>query len=221
MPAHGARGVLGSCAVAGPLIFTAAWLVAWPLQDQYSPRREDISALAALDAQHAWIMILGFLGLGVGTTALGLGLMESLRGWSSRVGSTFVMVAGVGFVIAGLARNDCSSELSGCAAAVDAGDVSSHHAIHDLVSLLIFLALIVAQFVLARAFGQDAHWRDLRTYSLVSGVLTLALLVLYGADAIDGWNGIVQRIFLAVPWIWIVVLGLRLSRLVTLRSPRD
>jgi hypothetical membrane protein len=221
MPTHGARGVLGSCAVAGPLAFTAAWLVAWPLQEHYSPRREDISALAALDAQHAWIMILGFLALGVGTTALGLGLMESLRGWSSRVGSAFVMVAGVGLVIAGLARNDCSSELPGCAALVDAGDVSTHHAIHDLVSLLIFLALVVAQVVLARAFGRDAHWRDLRTYSLVSGVLTLALLVLYGADVIDEWNGVVQRIFLAVPWVWIVVVGLRLSRLVTLGSPRD
>jgi hypothetical protein len=144
VPAHGVRGVLGSCAVAGPLVFTAAWLLAWPLQEQYSPRREDISALAALDAQHAWIMILGFLALGVGTTALGLGLMESLSGWSSRVGSAFVMVAGVGLVIAGLARNDCSSELPGCAAAVDAGDVSTHHGIHDLVSLLIFLALVVA-----------------------------------------------------------------------------
>jgi hypothetical membrane protein len=221
MPTHGARGVLGSCAVAGPVIFTAAWLVAWPLQGQYSPRREDISALAALDAQHAWVMILGFLALGVGTTALGLGLLESLRGWSSRVGSAFVMVAGVGLVIAGLARNDCSSELPGCAAAVDAGDVSRHHEIHDLVSLLIFLALVVAQVVLARAFGRDAHWRDLRTYSLVSGVLTFALLVLFIADPIDGWNGIVQRIFLAVPWVWIVVVGLRLSRLVTLRSPRD
>ena len=210
MLAHGARGALGSCAVAGPVVFTAAWLVAWPLQEQYSPRREDISALAALDAQHPWIMILGFLAIGAGTTALGLGLMESLRGWSGRVGSAFVVVAGVGLVIAGLARNDCSSELPACAAAVDAGDVSSHHTIHDLVSLLIFLALIVAQVVLARALGQDAHWRDLRTYSLVGGVLTLALLVLYGAEAIDGWNGIVQRIFLAVPWIWIVVLGLRL-----------
>ena len=32
---------------------------------------------------------------------------------------------------------------------------------------------------------------------------------------------LVQRIFLAVPWIWIMVLGLRLSRLVTVSSPRD
>ena len=158
---------------------------------------------------------------GVGTTALGLGLMDALRGWSGRVGSAFVMAAGVGLGIAGLARNDCSSELPSCAAAVDAGDVSVHHQIHDLVSLLIFLALIVAQLVCARAFRQDPQWRDLRTYSLVSGVLMLALLVLFIADAIDGWNGIVQRIFLAVPWIWIVVLGLRLLRLATPRSQPD
>ena len=64
--------------------------------------------------------------------------------------------------------------------------------------------------MLARGFGQAREWRDLRTYSLLSGVLTLALLVLYGTGAIDGWNGIVQRIFVAVPWIWIAVLGLRL-----------
>ena len=53
----------------------------------------------------------------------------------------------------------------------------------------------------------------------MSGVLTLALLVLFIADRIDGWNGIVQRIFLAVPWIWIVVLGMRLLRLATGSQP--
>jgi hypothetical membrane protein len=213
MAAHSARRVLGSCAVMGPLIFTAGWLVSWPLQETYSPRREDISALAALDAQHAWIMISCFIALAVGTAALGLGLTAALRGRSGRVGSSLVLAAGVGLGIAGLARNDCSSELSKCAMAVDAGDVSVHHQLHDLVSLLTFLALIVAQFVCARAFKQDAGWRGLRRYSLVSGVLSLALLALFIVDPIDGWNGIVQRIFLAVPWIWIVVLGLRLVRL--------
>jgi hypothetical membrane protein len=215
MSAYRDRRVLGSCAVAGPLIFTVAWLVAWPLQEQYSPLREDISGLAALDAQKPGIMILGFIALGLGATALGLGLMDALRGRSGRVGSASVIAAGVGLGVAGLARNDCSSELSSCAVAAEAGDVSVHHQIHDLVSLLVFVALIVGQLLCARAFRQDPQWRDLRTYSLVSGVLTLALLVLYIADAIDGWNGIVQRIFLAVPWIWIVVLGLRLLRLET------
>jgi hypothetical protein len=83
-----------------------------------------------------------------------------------------------------------------------------------------FLALIAAAFVLARGFGQDPQWRDLRTYSLLSGVLTLALLVLYIIGPIDGWNGLVQRIFLAVPWIWIAVLGLRLRSVVPFRATK-
>ena len=49
-----------------------------------------------------------------------------------------------------------------------------------------FLALVVAQLVLARSFRRDPSWRDLRAYSIVSGRLTLALLVLFVAGAIDG-----------------------------------
>ena len=66
--------------------------------------------------------------------------------------------------------------------------------------------------------GKTRGRRDLRTYSLLSGVLTLALLVLYGTGAVDGWNGLVQRVFVTVPWIWIAVLGLRLRRLAPLRA---
>ena len=215
---RGNRWVLGTCAFAGPVIFTAAWLVAWPLQDHYSPRREDISALAALDAQYPWIMMLGFMALAVGTIALGLGLMGAVPGRSGKAGSILVLLAGVGLGVAGLARNDCSSELAACKASEEAGNLSWHHQVHDLVSLVIFLALIAAPLVLARGFGQAREWRDLRTYSLLSGVLTLALLVLFVTGAIDGWNGIVQRIFVAVPWIWIAVLGLRLRRLAPLRA---
>jgi hypothetical protein len=50
---------LGRVAVAGPIAFTIAWLIGGLVQDEYSFRQEDISALAALDAQHAWIMITG------------------------------------------------------------------------------------------------------------------------------------------------------------------
>ena len=62
---------LGRLAVAGPIAFTLAWLVGGLVQDEYSFRQEDISALAEMDAQHAWIMITGFVLLGLGTVALG------------------------------------------------------------------------------------------------------------------------------------------------------
>jgi hypothetical membrane protein len=113
--------------MAGPIAFTAAWLLGGLVQDEYSVRQEDISALAAMDAQYAWIMITGFVVLGVGTVALAAGLASTLRYPSAVIGSVLLMIAGIGLAVAGLARNDCSSELPACAARADAGEVSWHH----------------------------------------------------------------------------------------------
>ena len=202
----------------GPIAFTIAWIVAALVQDEYSVRREDISALAALDAQNAWIMITGFLLLGVGIVALGAGLAGALKGRPATVGSILVVVAGVGIIVAGLARNDCSSELDACADRVDAGDVSWHHATHDLASLVVFLALVAAPLVFARAFRGDQSWRDLRTYSLITGVLGLVLLVLFLTGVAGSWNGLLQRVFVTVLFLWIAVLGARLIRLSRAKS---
>jgi len=202
---------LGRLAIAGPIGFTLAWLVGGLVQDEYSVRQEDISALAALDAQHAWIMIAGFLLLGAGTVALAAGLASTLNYPSARVGSVLLIVAGIGIAVAGLARNDCSSELLACAVRVDAGEVSWHHKVHDTVSLVVFLALIAAPLVDARAFGRDNSWRVLRTYSIVTGLFGFVLLVLYVVEAGGPWNGIMQRVFVSVLFVWIAVAGFRLS----------
>jgi hypothetical membrane protein len=198
--------------MAGPIAFTLGWLIGGLVQDAYS-FRQDISALAAMDAQYAWVMITGFVLLGLGTVALAAGLVSTLRYPSAVIGSVLLMIGGIGLVVAGLARNDCSSELPACAARVDAGEVSWHHQVHDNVSLILFLALIGAPLVLARAFGRDDRWRPLRTCSILTGVLGFALLVLYIVVSAGAWNGFAQRTFVSVLFLWIAVVGSRLSRL--------
>ena len=116
--------MLGWLAVMGPIAFTISWIVSEVLQDGYSPRQDYISELAALDARYTWIMITGFLLLGVGTVALGIGLAGAVEGGLARIGSILVALAGVGIIVAGLARVDCRSRLDACAARIDAGDVS-------------------------------------------------------------------------------------------------
>jgi hypothetical membrane protein len=203
---------LGRLAVAGPIAFTVAWLFAGLAQEEYSVRREDISALAALDAQHAWIMITGFLLLAAGTVALGVGLVMTLKGRRAVIGSILVMIAGIGLLVAGLARNDCSGELSACAERVDAGDVSWHSTVHDMVSLVLFLALIAAPLVLAGSFRGAEHWHDLRSYSIVTGLLGFVLLVSFVIGAAGSWSGVLQRVFVSVLFLWIALLGLRLTQ---------
>jgi hypothetical membrane protein len=209
----GKHRLLGRLAMLGPIAFTAAWLIAGVAEDEYFVRREDISALAAIDAQYPWIMITGFLLLALGCVALALGLASAIAGWSARIGSLLLLIAGLGLAVAGLARNDCSSELQACAARVEAGIVSWHHVLHDNVSLLIFLSLVAAPLVLARAFHRTDGWRDLRLYSMATGLLTLVLLILYVTASGRSEIGLVERIFVSVPFLWIGVLGFRLARL--------
>jgi hypothetical membrane protein len=212
VPRDDRQRVLGWCAVAGPVLFTVASFVAWSVQDEYSARREDISALAAIDAQHAWIMIVGIIALGLGLIALGLGLVNAIHdGASAKVGPLLLVLAGLSFAAAGPARNDCSSELQACKERVAAGEVSWHHTVHDLVGVAAFLPLIIAPFVLARAFRAESRWSDLRRYSLVTGALAFALLLVALAE-VEGWTGLVQRLLLAVLLLWIAVLGTRLAR---------
>jgi len=180
----------------------------------YSARREDISALAALDAQHPWIMIAGIIALGLSLVALGLGLTGAIQnGRSATVGPIMLVLGGGSFVVAGLARNDCSSEVQACKQRVSSGDVSWHHQVHDVLGVVAFVVLAVAPLVLARAFRADSRWSGLRRYSLWTGALTLALLLVFGAEPFAGWNGLVQRVLMLVPLIWIVVVGTRLVKI--------
>jgi len=212
--------MLGWCAVAGPVLFTAAWLVAGSVQAVYSPRREDISALAALDAQHAWIMIAGIVALGLSLAGLGLGLIGAIDdGRSATVGAILLVLAGVMFVVAGVARDDCSSELEACKKRVNAGDVSWHHQVHDNVGIVVFLVLGLAPLVLARAFRSDSRWRDLRRYSLATGAVSLVLLLVFGGEPFSGWNGLAERILVTIPLVWIAVLGTRLARIAVAADP--
>ena len=74
--------------------------------------------------------------------------------------------------------------------------------------------------MLARAFSGCTPWRDLRAYSITTGVVGLVLLVLLSSGVAGSWTGVVQRVFVTVLLLWIAILGARLIRLSRVR-PRE
>jgi hypothetical protein len=84
--------------------------------------------------------------------------------------------------------------------------------------VVVFLSLILAPLILARSFGADARWRDLRVYSVLTGLATLVLLILFGGEVFSEWNGVVQRFLVTVSFLWIAITALRLWR-VTAHDP--
>jgi hypothetical protein len=72
--------------------------------------------------------------------------------------------------------------------------------------------------VLSQRLARDERWRDLATYTRVSGIALFVLVVLNGFLAemarapLHPWLGLIQRAILAVWFPCLVMLALRLRR---------
>jgi len=92
----------GLISAAGPVGFAVAAVAAQSLQVGYDPAVEDLSALAAQDAQHPWVMAAGILLLGTSVLALAVGLrLRLVRGEAAQVGGV-ILALGLGGVLAAL-----------------------------------------------------------------------------------------------------------------------
>jgi hypothetical membrane protein len=202
-PATGLR--LGAVAgVAGPVAFTAAWAAASLLQAGHGAAEVQISGLAAPDARDPWIMITGFVVLGGCSVAFGSALQRELGG-SGRAGPgpRLIQAAGALTVAAGLLRRDRMLLAS------PAGESWHNHA-HDLVSALIYLALVAAPLLLARRFRGDPRWRALRVPLAAGSLATIAVLAVFFAQPFPAAGGVLQRIGVTVPLAAMGAVALRL-----------
>ena len=139
--------------VAGPVVFTAAWVAGSLRQTGHGALSVQLSGLAAPDARDPWIMLAGFLVLGGCTVAFGAALRQALRGNATGdAGPAPALIQGAGLltVAAGLLRRD--------RLLLDApGEpgASWHSNAHDAISGLLYASLVVVQLVLARRFRRD------------------------------------------------------------------
>jgi hypothetical membrane protein len=187
--------VAGLAGLAGPCVFTGAWIAGSLLQAGHSMAAIQISGLAAPDARDPWIMVTGFEVLGGCVIVFGHGLLRQ----AGRV-AWLVEAAGLLTVAAGLLRRDHML--------LTAGAVSWHNRAHDVVSALIYADLVVAQALLARRFGRGPLGRGL----LVSAAVTAGLLAAFAADTSAPGAGVLQRVLVSVPLAAVAAISVRLLR---------
>jgi hypothetical protein len=208
MPGHQTSRALLLCGALAPLVFTSAWVTGSLVQKGYSIRREDISALAALDAEHPWIMIAGLAVSGALTVAFAVGLRCRIP--RSTAASALVALAGLAMIALGLLRNDCSTETAACKARVEAGAVSWHHHAHDALSGPVFAVAVLAPLLLAPRLRGEVRLKALAAYSVATSAALAVLFALGGLDAVPGWDGAVQRAGVSLAMLWMEVVALRL-----------
>jgi Protein of unknown function (DUF998) len=198
--------------IAGPALFTGAWLVSSLRQTGYPAADIQISGLAAPDARDPWIMIAGFLVLGGCSLAFGAALHDALGGrGQAGLAPSLIQGAGILTVAAGLLRRDHMLLTS--------GSVSWHNHAHDVISAVIYADLVVAQLMLARRFGRDAAyrgqarpgWRRWRRWLLASAGVTAGLLITFAAGTSAPEAGVLQHAAVTVPLAVFAAVAIRLT----------
>jgi len=199
--------------IAGPALFTGAWLVSSLRQTGHPAADIQISGLAAPDARDPWIMIAGFLVLGGCSLAFGTALQDALGGrGQAGPAPRLIQGAGVLTIAAGLLRRDHMLLTS--------GGVSWHNHAHDVISAVLYADLVVAQLMLAKRCSRDAAehgrarpgWRRWRPWLLVSAGVTAGLLITFAADTSAADAGVLQRATVTVPVAVMTAIAIHLTR---------
>src|SRR5215203_3904404 len=171
------KALLVCGAIAGPL-FVVGFLFEGATRANYDPLRHPVSSLALGD--WGWTQAANFIITGLLTLAFAVGLRRALRpGKGSKWGPLLVGVWAVGLLGAGISVTDPVSGYPPGTPDRLSGN-SWHGALHDLFSLLGFVALAAACFMFGRWFtGRDK--RGWALYSAVSGVVFAVAFVLSSA----------------------------------------
>ena len=153
-------------------------------------------------AHLAIIQNINFILFGILTIGLAIGLRKGLPVQQSRslkLGVWFVILFAIGVLLAGLFPESYLSAIP-----------------HNYISATAFVAIIAAQLLIWQGLKNEdsSIWGRYATYSLISGLLSLILVILLKVAILYGfYPGLSQRAFLLVSWIWIGITGLKLYSL--------
>jgi hypothetical membrane protein len=190
--------------VAGPVLFILVTAASGVWRGEYSHLHQFISELGASGTPHAWLMnYVGFVPTGL----LFLGFAVSTRSIVPRtllsaVATLLLVFFAVGATVAGIASCDV-----GC----PQGSGSLANMVHDQISPLAFLALILAAALFGFYFRGVEDWRPYWMYSVATSAVSFGLMAML-VLSLESRNltGLWQRLLLVALFAWCATIALRL-----------
>jgi len=184
--------------VTGPLIFLLAFTVAGLLRPDYSPIHQAISDLGV--GSNPWLLNVPLVLLGALIVAFCVGFARVL---GPRLGNPWRWVCPVLLALPGL----------GYAWAGIFTEAPATMTLHWVVGMpLVGLGAIAGFLITGLRLRRIESLRGLGTYSVVAGLLTLALIVVMFSTWMLGFGGLTERVFFVEILAWYVVAALRLLR---------
>ena len=196
------HSLLAFAGMAGPIVLVVAELVAALSGQKYDIINDSISSLAL--TRLGWVQTIGLLATGLLVEIFVAGLLFNIRrARGFHLGITFMVFIGFGLLLLGAFRTD----------PVGAPD-TTEGIIHTIATIVIFWLFPIAILLIAPSLRKDPNWQNLFKYTIVTGILALALVIMVGIlEDTSSWFGLGERILVANMIIWVEVTAIKLLRL--------
>jgi len=203
---HSALALAG---IVGPIVLVVGDLTASLSTPNYSLVSNSISSLALTPI--GWLQTVGFLAMGLLVEIFVAGLLFNIRrarGFHLSIG-LFVFF-GFGLLLIGAFRTDPT----GAPRTIEG-------IIHSATAYAVFWLFPIAILLLTPSLKSDPNWKNIFVYTVVAGVLALALvMVLLCLPDQASWFGLYERTLVANMIIWVEVAAVQLLRLSLRREPK-
>ncbi|MGB6874090.1 MAG: DUF998 domain-containing protein [Dehalococcoidia bacterium] len=193
--------------IVGPIVVVVGDIAASLSTPDYSPVSDSISSLALRPI--GWLQSICFLAMGLLMEIFVAGLFFNIRrarGFHAGIG--LLAFCGFGLMLIAAFRMDAPG-----------AQRTIEGIIHTIASYGLGLLFPIAILSLAPSLKSTPNWKNIFVYTLVAGILALALIIGAFFTEQTGWFGLYERIIVANAIIWVEVVAVHLLRLSLRREP--
>ncbi len=191
--------ILAVCGMLSPIVFTAMWIYCGSLQSDYSHIRDDISSLFAIGAPNKRLTQTFNVLSSVLLLIFYIGLHEGINdGGGSFIGPMLFLISSIlGVLVALFFPLDAGGEIKTLRGKM--------HLILVAASGILTIAGMVALWFRLHLV---AAWSAFAIYSLISGVVSLILVIISGIFVTSKYRGLLERIGVSPYEIYYFVISL-------------
>jgi hypothetical membrane protein len=192
--------LLLSSGIVGSSLFTVFYMVEASLAPGFNSMQQAISDLELV--KNGWLQSANFVMLGVFMAMFAIGLyLELKRGILAIILPVFQGLVASGLILSGL---------------------FIHDPFHTIASMIAFISLVIGFFLFAWLFYNDNRWKGWAIYSIVSAILMMTLLAMFGISKSSGGPaGLYERLAVAVRSLWSLLFTVKVMCGARLSQPKE
>ena len=202
---------LAIAGIIAPILYISVVTIMGLLEPGYSHRTMMMSILGGVGGLRGATFNIGLVLTGTLLIAFAFGLHRGInRGRGKRIGLILLVTAGVGTI--GSAYFHCDS---GCVNVIREPDFRGQ--MHMLFAFFTGLSFAVSPIPFFFSLKRDPRWENHSAVTLAAAILAnisgIVFWITMFTTRIPEWEGIIQRLGLLFPLIWVEVMAIQLLRL--------